>query len=282
LPGFLEALSYEFMRNAVLAGLLAAVLCGMVGTFVVVKRLAFLSDGISHAAFGGMGVCYFLGVDPLLGAMAVAVLCALGLGAMDTETIRSYDAMIGVLWAVGLAVGIVFVYKTPGYAPNLMTYLFGNILLVSRHEIGVLLGLAVSVLLILGLFWKGIVAVSFDETFARVQGAPVRLLMTMLLTMIALSVVILIQVVGIILVVALLTIPPVIAMMLLKDLRAVLAVSTAIGVAITLGGLGLSFSYDLPSGPAIILLGAALLFVVYAGRKLRGGALRTLPALRRE
>lgn len=282
MPGFLEALSYEFMRNAVLAGLLAAVLCGMVGTFVVVKRLAFLSDGISHAAFGGMGVCYFLGVDPLLGAMAVAVLCALGLGAMDTETIRSYDAMIGVLWAVGLAVGIVFVYKTPGYAPNLMTYLFGNILLVSRHEIGVLLGLAVSVLLILALFWKGIVAVSFDETFARVQGAPVRLLMTMLLTMIALSVVILIQVVGIILVVALLTIPPVIGMMLLKDLRAVLAVSTAIGVGITLGGLGLSFAYDLPSGPAIILLGAVLLFAVYAGRKLRGGALRTLPALRRE
>lgn len=282
MPGFLEALSYEFMRNAVLAGLLAAVLCGMVGTFVVVKRLAFLSDGISHAAFGGMGVCYFLGVDPLLGAMAVAVLCALGLGAMDTETIRSYDAMIGVLWAVGLAVGIVFVYKTPGYAPNLMTYLFGNILLVSRHEIGVLLALAVSVLLILALFWKGVVAVSFDETFARVQGAPVRLLMTMLLTMIALSVVILIQVVGIILVVALLTIPPVIALMLLKDLRAVLAVSTAIGVAITLGGLGLSFAYDLPSGPAIILLGAALLFLVYAGRKLRGGALRTLPALRRE
>ncbi|HJX29839.1 MAG TPA: metal ABC transporter permease [Thermoanaerobaculia bacterium] len=282
MPGFLEALSYEFMRNAVLAGLLAAVLCGMVGTFVVVKRLAFLSDGISHAAFGGMGVCYFLGVDPLLGAMAVAVLCALGLGAMDTETIRSYDAMIGVLWAVGLAVGIVFVYKTPGYAPNLMTYLFGNILLVSRHEIGVLLALAVSVLLILALFWKGVVAVSFDETFARVQGAPVRLLMTMLLTMIALSVVILIQVVGIILVVALLTIPPVIAMMLLKDLRAVLAVSTAIGIGITLGGLGLSFAYDLPSGPAIILLGAALLFVVYAGRKLRGGALRTLPALRRE
>ena len=282
MPGFLEALSYEFMRNAVLAGLLAAVLCGMVGTFVVVKRLAFLSDGISHAAFGGMGVCYFLGVDPLLGAMTVAVLCALGLGSMDTETIRSYDAMIGVLWAVGLAVGIVFVYKTPGYAPNLMTYLFGNILLVSRHEIGVLLGLAVSVLLILGLFWKGIVAVSFDETFARVQGAPVRLLMTMLLTMIALSVVILIQVVGIILVVALLTIPPVIGMMLLKDLRAVLAVSTAIGVAITLGGLGLSFAYDLPSGPAIILLGAALLFTVYAGRKLRGGALRTLPSLRRE
>ena len=176
-PGFFDALSYEFLRNALLAGLLAAVLCGIVGPFVVVKRLAFLSDGISHAAFGGMGVCFFLGLDPLLGAVAVALLCALGLGLVDTETVRSYDALIGVLWAVGLAVGIVFVYKTPGYAPNLMTYLFGNILLVSRHDIGVLLALAVSVFLILALFWKGIVAVAFDEVFARVQGAPVRLLM---------------------------------------------------------------------------------------------------------
>src|SRR6185369_3087381 len=132
------------MRNAVLAGVLAAVLCGVVGPFVVVKRLAFLSDGISHAAFGGMGACFYFGLDPLLGAVAVALGCALTLG---------------LLWAVGLAVGIVFVYKTPGYAPNLMTYLFGNILLVSRHELGVLVVLAASVLLILALFFKGIVAV---------------------------------------------------------------------------------------------------------------------------
>ena len=282
MPTFFEALSYDFMRHAVLAGVMASVLCGVIGTFVVVKRLAFISDGISHAAFGGMGVCFFLGIDPLLGAIPVALACAFALGAVDRETIRSYDALIGVLWSVGMAVGVVFVYKTPGYAPNLMTYLFGNILLVSRHDIGVLLALAVSVFLILAIFWKGIVAVAFDEVFARVQGAPVRILMVLLLTMIALSVVILIQVVGIILVVALLTIPPLIGLMLLKDLRGVLALSTVTGVAITLGGLGLSYTYDLPSGPAIILLGALLLFAVYAGRKLRGGALRSLPALRRE
>ncbi len=280
MPGLLDALSYDFLRNALLAGLVAAVLCGVVGTFVVVKRLAFLSDGISHAAFGGMGVCYFLGADPLLGAVGVALACAMTLGLLDTETIRSYDAMIGVIWAVGMAVGIVFVYKTPGYAPNLMTYLFGNILLVSRREVWVLLGLAMAVLLILALFWKGIVAVAFDEVFARVQGVPVRLLMSLLLTMIALSVVILIQVVGIILVVALLTIPPVIGLMLVKDLRSVLVVSVLVGVGITLGGLALSYLYDLPSGPAIILLGALLLFAVYAVRKLGGGALRALPALR--
>jgi len=276
MTGLYTALSYEFLRNAVFAGVLAAVLCGVVGPFVVVKRLAFLSDGISHAAFGGMGVCFYFGLDPLLGAVAVALACAMTLGLLDTEAIRSYDSVIGVLWAVGLAVGIVFVYKTPGYAPNLMTYLFGNILLVSRHDLTVLMVLAASVLLILAVFFKGIVAVAFDEVFARVQGAPVRVLMSLLLTMIALSVVILIQVVGIILVVALLTIPPVICLMFLHDLRRVILGSVLIGVAMTLGGLALSYAYDLPSGPAIILLGASFLAVVYAGRKLKGG----IPGLR--
>lgn len=275
MPTLSDALSYEFLQNALLAGVLAAVLCGVIGTFVVIKRLAFISDGISHAAFGGMGVCFFLGIDPVLGAVPVALACAVALGTVDTETIRSYDSVIGVLWAVGLAVGIVFVYKTPGYAPNLMNYLFGNILMVSRRDVVTILGLAASVLLILLLFWKGLVAVAFDEVFARVQGLPVRLLMILLLTMIALSVVILIQVVGIILVVALLTIPPVLSMMLWKDLRAVMLASVVVGVGITLGGLGLSFAYDLPSGPAIILLGAVLLLVAYAARRLsRRGALR--------
>ena len=281
MPSFFDALSYEFVRNALLAGVIASVLCGVVGTFVVVKRLAFLSDGLSHAAFGGMGACVFLGIDPLIGAVALSLAAAIGLGAMNSETVRSYDTFIGVLWAVGMAVGIVFLYLTPGYAPNLMTYLFGNILLVSQRDILLILVFAVFVLGILGLFFQGIVAVAFDEVFARVQGVRVRLLMTLLLTMIALTVVVLIQVVGIILVVALLTIPPVIALMLFKDLRGVLVSSVLVGVGITLGGLALSFYYDLPSGPAIILLGAALLAVVFGVKKLSGEAPRLLPMFRR-
>lgn len=268
LPSLFEALSYEFLRNALVAGLLAAVLCGVIGTFVVTKRLAFISDGIGHAAFGGMGVCFFLGVDPLFGAIAVALGFALILGLVDPETIRSSDALIGVLWAVGLAVGIVFVYKTPGYAPNLMTYLFGNILLVARRDLMVILAASAVVLLLLFAFFKDLVAVAFDEVFARVQGLRVRLLMTLLLTMIALTVVILIQVVGIILVVALLTIPPVIGLMLSKSLGRVIAASVLVGVTITLGGMTLSFLYDLPSGPAIILLGGILMVAVYAVKKL--------------
>src|SRR6195952_4016191 len=159
--GFLAALHYEFLRNAVLAGVLASVLCGVIGTFVVVKKLAFISDGISHAAFGGMGLCFFFGVDPLLGAIPVALACALALGAVDRETIRSYDAIIGVLWSVGMAVGVVFVYKTPGYAPNLMTYLFGNILLVTPADVWTTLGLTIVVLAVFLLFGKELVAVSF-------------------------------------------------------------------------------------------------------------------------
>lgn len=279
MPSFLDALSYEFLRNALVAGVVASVLCGVVGTFVVVKRLAFLSDGLSHAAFGGMGVCYFLGVNPLIGAVSAALAAALALGSMDDETVKSYDTVIGVLWAVGMAVGIVFLYLSPGFAPNLTTYLFGNILLVSRQEILLILAFAVVVLAILALFFQGIVAVAFDEVFARVQGVRVRLLMSLLLTMIALTVVVLIQVVGIILVVALLTIPPVISLMLFKDLRGVMTCSVLTGVGITLSGLVLSFYFDLPSGPAIILLGAALLGVIAAVKKLRGEAPRLLPLL---
>ena len=158
-----------------------------------------------------------------------------------------------------------------------MTYLFGNILLVTRRDLLAILILAVSVLALLFVSFKGIVAVAFDEVFARVRGLPVRLLMALLLGMIALSVVILIQVVGIILVVALLTIPSVISLMLWKDLRSVLLGSVAIGVGITLGGLVLSFDYDLPSGPAIILLGAVLLVGVYGGKQLRRGRPQVAP-----
>lgn len=274
---FFDALSYEFLRNALLAGVTASVLCGVIGTFVVVKRLAFISDGISHAAFGGMGICFFLGIDPVLGAVPVALVCALVLGSLENDTVQSYDALIGVLWAAGLAIGIVFVYKTPGYAPNLMSYLFGNILMVTRRDLVTIVALAGSVLAIFFLFYKGLVAVAFDEVFARVQGVRTRLLLQLLLTMIALTVVILIQMVGIILVVALLTIPPVISLALWKDLRAVLLSSVAVGVAITLGGLGLSFSYDLPSGPAIVLLGVGLLLAVTGMQKLREGRGGFLP-----
>jgi zinc transport system permease protein len=268
----LDALSYDFVRQALAAGLLASVLCGIVGTLVVVKRLVFLGAGISHASFGGLGLCYFLGVEPLLGAAAVAVGAALVLGrgaAPGNEgAARSRDALIGILWAVGMALGVVFVHLTPGYAPNLMTYLFGNVLTVGGRDVAAAAALVVVVVAAFGLFYKETVGVAFDEEFAAVQGVPVRLATTAILLVTALSVVFLIQLVGIILVMALLTIPPVVALMLFHRFLAVVAASTALGAAMTVGGFALSYATDLPSGPAMVLLGTAVLLVVASLRRL--------------
>jgi zinc transport system permease protein len=263
-----ELFAHELLRNAVWAGLLASVLCGILGTFVVVKRLVFLGGGISHAAFGGLGLCHFLGLPPLWGAGAVAVISAVVLGLTGRATGRrgkSADAVIGILWAVGMAVGVVFLYKTPGYAPDLMSFLFGNLLAVSRTEVLVTLGFVAGLLAILGLFYDELVAVTFDQEFAAVQGVAVTPFLTLLLVLIAVGLVLLIQLVGILLVLALLTIPPVISLRFARRLPTVMVLSTAVGIVMTLGGLAVSYAWDLPSGPAIVLLGAAALGAVEAG-----------------
>lgn len=269
-------LEYDFLRNAALAGLLASVACGVIGTFVVVKRLVFISGGISHAAFGGLGACHYFGWPPLWGAFGVAAVMALLLGPERSERLRSQDALIGVLWAVGMAIGTVFIYKTPGYAPNLMSYLFGDILTVSQTDIWVMLALDAAVLLFLALFYKELVAVSFDATFAHVQGVPVAPLQTLLLLFIACAIVILIQVVGIILVIALLTIPAMISLMLWRNFGYVLAGSVVASMVMTLAGLALSYAYDWPTGPAIVLFGVVAMGVVRALHVLRRGHGRLL------
>lgn len=269
-----ELLSHEFVQNALVAGVLASVLCGVIGTFVVVKRLVFISGGLSHAAFGGLGICYFLGMEPLIGAAAVSILVALLLGAVDPARVRSHDAAIGVFWALGMAIGVVFIHRTPGYAPNLMTYLFGNILTVSRADIAMSAVFVLAVLALTALFSKELIAVAFDESFARARGVPSRVLVTLLMVLIALSVVFLIRLVGIILVIALLTIPPLIGLTLARSIGAVMALATGIGIAMCMGGLGISYEYDLPSGPAIVLLGAAALLALRGGKLLRDAGRR--------
>lgn len=260
--------SYDFIRQAVFAALLASFLCGVIGTFVVVKRLVFISGGVSHAAFGGLGVCYFLGVEPLIGAAVVAIVSALLVAAGGRRRVRSQDAVIGILWSVGMAIGVVFVALSPGYAPNLMTYLFGNILTVGQGTLLATFWFTVVVLGFVTMFFKEFVAVSFDEEFARVQGVPVGVFMAILMVMIALSVVLLIQLVGIILVIALLTIPPVISLMLTRGFVSVILVSTLIGAVMTLGGLALSYVFELPSGPTMVLLGALLMLPAHLWQRL--------------
>jgi zinc transport system permease protein len=262
-------LGLDFVRHALLAALLASVLCGVVGTFVVVKRLVFVSGGISHAAFGGLGLCHYLGVDFRWGAGAAAVACALALSRSGQGRGRSHDTVIGILWAVGMALGIVFLHATPGYAPNLMTYLFGNVLTVGGRDVALTAALVALMLVALGLFWKELVAVAFDEGFAAVQGVRVRLVVTLLMVAVALAVVFLLQLVGSILVIALLTIPPALALRLVDGFGAVMATAVAAAGMMSLSGLVLSYAYDLPSGPAIVLVGAAMLLLVIAGERLQ-------------
>lgn len=259
-------LGLEFFRNALMAGVLASVLCGVVGTFVVLKRMVAISGGVAHAAFGGLGAAYWAGLDPRLGAVAVAAASAVGLGIVDGRRARGQDAAIGVLWAVGMAVGLVFVHLTPGYAPNLLGFLFGNILMVSPTDLWIAAGADVAVLLLFTLFGKEMVAVAFDEECARLQGVPVRLFSILLLLLVALSVVVLLQLVGIVLVIALLTIPPLVAQRLARSLAATVATSIAVGLVLTVGGLLLSYRLDLPSGPTMVLLGAVALGLVQLRR----------------
>lgn len=268
-PDLARALALPFVQNALVVVLLASALCGVLGVFVVTKRIAFLGDGISHAAFGGLGVCAFLGADPRLGAVVVALLCALLLGLLGNERTRSHDALIGVLYAGGVAVGILFVHATPGFVPNLMNYLFGNLLLASRADVGLTLTLTAAVLGTVFVLRHGLLAAAFDETFAFVQGVPVRALFTLLLVLLALTVVLLIQVVGVILVVALLTIPPLAGRAVAGSVAGMMVGSVLCSAAASLAGLYLSLRLDWPTGPAIIVCGIALLAAVSAVAGLR-------------
>ncbi|EGW53556.1 metal ABC transporter permease [Candidatus Endoriftia persephonae] len=255
---FLTALTQQtFLQSALLAGLLASVGCGVMGSFVVVKRIAFLAGGIAHSVLGGMGAALYFGFDPLLGALLAAISAALIIGWVRLNWQTQEDTLIGALWAIGMAAGILFISRTPGYATDLMSYLFGNILLVPERELWIMAGLDAGLLLIVVLFYRQFLAVAFDEEFARLRGVPVTFFYLLLLCLVAVTVVLLIQVVGLILVIALLTLPAAIASHYLHSLGHMMLLATLIGGLFTSGGLALSYTPDLPAGPTIILLAGA-------------------------
>ena len=258
-------LHYEFVRNAVIASILVGIACGIVGSLVVVKRIVFISGGISHAAFGGIGIGLFLGFNPVIAAIPFSILSALLIGALKRARV-SEDTSIGILWAVGMAIGIIFASLTPGYATDLISYLFGNILMVSKQDIIMMISLDSLIILLIILFYREFLAVCFDEEFAATLGIPVNLFYSILLCGVALSVVVLVKVVGIILVIALLTIPAAIAKQFTDDLKNMIIVSTFVCIALTIAGLCLSFVLNLPSGATIVLF-SALSFGVSAAMK---------------
>ena len=266
----LEILQFDFMRNALLAGVLVSISCGIIGTLVVVNRIVFISGGIAHAAYGGIGISYFFKFNPVLGAILFSIFSAMSMGMFQRRLRERADTLIGVMWAMGMAIGIIFIDLTPGYKADLMSYLFGSILAVPKQE---LWGMVLIDGLILGfviIFYKELLAISFDETFATIRNLPVELIYLLLMAAIALTVGMMMKVVGLIMVIALLTIPAAISGQLVKDMRAMMLVASLLGIIFTTTGLWLSYSLNLTSGATIILVaGAAYFFSFLVSRSIK-------------
>jgi len=257
----MEALGYEFMQNAILAGLLAGIACGIVGCLVVVNRIVFLSGGIAHATYGGIGLAIFLGFSPLLGAVGFSVVMALAIGFISLKNKTRADTVVGVLWALGMGFGIIMLDLAPGYNTDVMSYLFGSILAVPRSDIFLILLLNIVIFIVMGLFYKDFLALSYDEEFASLMGVPVKFLYILLMILIALCVVVVIRVVGLILVIALFTISPYISEQYSKSLKSMMLLSVILNCVFTLVGLWLSYILNLTSGATIIMVAGFFFFL---------------------
>jgi len=250
----IEALQFGFMRNALLAGVLVSIACGIIGTLVVINRIVFVSGGIAHAAYGGIGLGYFFKFNPVLGAIVFSVAAAVGMGAVQRKTRQRADTIIGVMWAIGMALGIILVDLTEGYKADLMSYLFGSILAVPSGDLLIMLALDLFIITLVALFYKELLAISFDETFATVENVPVDAIHMLMLCLIALTVVMMMRVVGLIMVIALLTMPAAISGQFVRDMKRMMVLASILGVLFTTTGLWLSYFLNLTSGATIILV----------------------------
>jgi zinc transport system permease protein len=259
---FGEIFQYRFLTNALAASVLAGIVCGLVGTYVMCRRLVFLSGGITHSSFGGIGIAYYLGLNPIIGALVFAVISALGIEwAADRGRMRE-DSAIGIFWSVGMAIGIIFIYMTPGYAPNLMSFLFGSILTVTSADIIALAGLAMVITALFIFCMRPVFYVAFDREFARSQGVPVRFISYAMSLIVALAIVFSIRSVGIVLLISLLTIPAVVVNSLTHNYRRIAVWAVVVAVAGNIAGLWLSYKFDIPAGAATIFVLALTLIIV--------------------
>lgn len=260
----IELLGYDFFQNALLGSFLTAIACGIVGTYVVARRLVFISGGITHASFGGLGLGFFLGTNPVLMALVFSVLSALGVEWVSkTQNVRE-DSAIAAVWSLGMALGVLFIFLTPGYSPNLSAYLFGNILTISSADILWIAILAVTLLLLVVLFLREIIYVAFDNSFAKTQGLPVKFIEYMMMFFIAVTIVLSIRLVGIMLLMSLLTLPQMVVNQFTSDFRKIMYGSIVIGFLACVIGLILSYYINIPSGAFIILVLTVLFFGVKA------------------
>ncbi|MDR2789633.1 MAG: metal ABC transporter permease [Campylobacteraceae bacterium] len=258
----LEALSFQFMQNALAAGLLVSITCGIVGSLVVVNRMVFIAGGIAHGAYGGLGLALFLGLSPLLGALGFSIALSVIIAFLTYINKERIDAVIGAIWAFGMAVGIIFADMSSGYNTDMTSFLFGSILSVSKSDLWFMGGVCVFIISAAALFYKEFLAVSFDMEFAKLQGLNTKFFYTVLIIMTALCIVACIRAVGLILVVALLSIPPYIAEKFCVKLSQMMMLSAALSAFFTLTGLALSYMFDLTSGASIILVASLAFFLV--------------------
>jgi zinc transport system permease protein len=241
------------------------------GSYVVVKRIAFIAGSIAHSVLGGMGIALYMGADPLFGALIAAIIAALLIGGIRLYWKQQEDTLIGALWAIGMAIGVIFIAKTPGYQSDLTSYLFGNILLVPHSSLWFMAGLDVVLLAIVWAYHRQLLAVVFDEEHARLRGIPASFFYLLLLVMVALTVVLLIQVVGLILVLALITLPAAMACHYVNSLHRMMWLATLIGMLMSFIGLAVSYPTDLPTGPVIVLVTGLAYVLSSLWHHLRGG-----------
>jgi zinc transport system permease protein len=243
---------YGFIIKGLLGAIFASITAGLAGTYVVSRRMVFLSGGITHASFGGIGIGYFLGINPVAGAAVFGILSALGVEYLSVKQRIREDSAIGILWAFGMAIGIIFIYLTPGYTPNLMSYLFGSILTVSKADIIALGTMSVILILYFGIFYRTILYISFDEVFARTYSSYVDVFKYITTSLIALTIVLNIRMAGVVLVISLLTIPPNIAMLFTRVYSKIVVWSVLAGFAGTSTGYAISYYAGIPVGATII------------------------------
>ncbi|MHC1775045.1 MAG: metal ABC transporter permease [Lentimicrobium sp.] len=247
-----DLLQYRFFTNSLLAALLASITCGIAGTYIVARRMVFISGGITHASFGGIGIAWFLGLNPVAGAAVFSILSAIGIEFVSSRSKIREDSAIGILWSLGMALGIIFIFITPGYAPNLMSYLFGSILTVGTTDLWLMAALALFLVVFFSWFYHLILFIAFDEEYARAHKAPVQLFKYLLISLVALTIVLNIRVVGIILVISFLTIPQSTANLFTNNFRSIIFLSVIIGIVGSISGLLVSYFWNIPSGATII------------------------------
>ena len=256
-----ELLNYTFFQNALWGSLLASIACGIIGSYVVARRMVFISGGITHASFGGIGIGFFFGWDPILSALGFSVLTALGIQWTSKNQNVREDSAIGVFWSLGMALGIIFIFLTPGYAPNLSEYLFGNILTISQTDILHLAILSTVLVLFFTFFYRSILSVSFDKEFAKTRGVPVAFFEYLLIILVAITIVLSIRLVGIVLLISLLTVPQMTANIFTNHFFKIMVLSVIISFAGCVIGLLLSYTLNVPSGAFIIFVLIAIYLI---------------------